>query len=284
MEFRIRLLESHEDYLQAEAFQRTVWGFPDREVNSLNELTVVQRIGGFVFGAYDAEGEMAGFCFGVPALKKGRVYHYSRMLGVLPKYQDRGLGFKMKLHQRDLVLKQKLDLIRWTFDPLQSRNAFFNLEKLGVVIREYIENIYGRSASTFNAGLETDRFVPEWHLRSPAVRAALRGRRVPVSLQEVIEGRPWEHALDAQPTESGICVPETARLNVKSPQVCVEIPPDIDRLKNLDMETAQAWRFETRKVFQRLFQRGYVVTGCSTGIGDRRRRCFYLLERSRRGS
>src|SRR5215831_18032986 len=146
---RIRPLSSHADYLAAEDLQRAVWHFPDREIIPLNELVVMQRNGGYVFGAFKGR-SMAAFCFGVPGFRDGRPYHYSRMLGVRPGVQDRGIGVRMKREQRRHVLAQGLDLVKWTFDPLQSRNAFLNVVRLGAVVREYHVNLYGESGSRFN--------------------------------------------------------------------------------------------------------------------------------------
>src|SRR5688572_9449358 len=106
------------------------------------------------------------------------------MTGVLPPYQNSGVGYRLKLAQRQLVLAQGLDLVRWTFDPLQSRNARFNIEKLGVVIDEYLVNVYGASGSRFNAGLETDRFVPKWWIKSKRVRDHLAGRAKSVPIEQ----------------------------------------------------------------------------------------------------
>src|SRR6185503_2227240 len=117
----IRKLATPDEYLEAENVQKVVWHFPDREIIPLNELVVMQKNGGHVFGAFDGK-TMTSFCFGVPGYKEGKVFHYSRMLGVMPGYQDSGIGYTMKLKQREYVLKQGIDLVVWTFDPLQSRN------------------------------------------------------------------------------------------------------------------------------------------------------------------
>lgn len=259
----VRALRTQEEYLAAEGLQRTVWHFPDREVIPLNELIVAQKHGGYVFGAFN-RGRMVAFCFGVPAFRAGKVYHYSRMLGVLPAYQDTGLGRRMKLEQRRFVLKQGLDLIRWTFDPLQSRNAFFNLEKLGVLIREYEVNIYGSSGSRFNRGLETDRFVTEWWIRS---------RRV----AHRISGKPSRHTLSKYAVllgaENGI--PKRWPVPPKGLPVAVENPWDINRLKEENLLLAKRWRREQRIALLLTFRRGYSVTGYIT----KGHRCFYLLER-----
>jgi len=242
----IRLLASHDDYLAAEQLQRTVWHFPWREVIPLNELVVAQKNGGLVFGAFEGK-KLVAFCFGVPGFKDGRVYHYSRMLGVLPGIRDKGLGTTMKLKQREFVLAQGLDLVRWTFDPLQARNAYLNIEKLGCIARDYYVNIYPGSGSRFNAGLETDRFCPEWRIRSKRVKDAIAGRRRHATLEQALAGR---H---------------------------VEIPDDIDALKRRDLKAAQRARVETRGQFLAAFGRGLAVTGFATGMDGKRRRSVYIL-------
>jgi predicted GNAT superfamily acetyltransferase len=247
---KIRLLRRHSEFLQAEQLQRTVWRFPWREVIPLNELVVAQKNGGCVFGAFEGA-RLAAFCFGVPGFRDGRVYHYSRMLGVLPGTRDKGLGTTMKLWQRDWVLAQGLDLVRWTFDPLQARNAFLNIEKLGCIVRDYYVNIYGTSGSRFNAGLETDRFSPEWWLRSKRVKDAIAGKRRHPTLAEALAAKAH-----------------------------VEIPDDIDALKKRDLKAAQRARAGTRRQFLDFFKRGYAVTGFATGMDGARRRSVYILDKN----
>lgn len=257
----IRKLKSQEEYLAAEDVQRTVWHFPEREVIPLNELVVAQKNGGHVFGAFD-RGRMIAFCFGVPGFRDGKMYHYSRMLGVLPEYQNRGLGRRMKLRQREFVLEQGLDLVRWTFDPLQGRNAHLNLEKLGCIVREYVVNIYGQSGSRFNRGLPTDRFVTEWWIRSRRATNRIAGRGSP-TLEEAMTN--YEPAAEGR--------------RAKSRRVSVEIPADIDRIKENNPEEAVGWRLRTRGFFQDLFSRGYILCGFATGLEVGRRRSLYLLEK-----
>ncbi len=274
----IRLLKTHEEYLEAEQIQRTVWGFADREIIPLNELVVAQKNGGFVFGAFEA-GRMIAFCFGVAGYKDRKVYHYSRMLGVLPEFQDKGLGYEMKLYQRQLVLKQGVPLIRWTFDPLQSRNAFFNIEKLGAVIREYVVNIYGDiSSSRFNSGLETDRFVPEWLIRSRRVSDHLAGKIKPIAIEKVFEDKPWAPGIEARFNDD-LLEPCAVRVSVGAKKVYAEVPSDIDAIKSRDLELARRWRLELRKFFTAVFSRGYAVTRFASGVIGKHRRSAYLLER-----
>ena len=267
----IRRLRTHAEYLAAEDIQRTVWHFPEREVIPLNELVVAQRIGGHVLGAFD-RGRLVAFCFGIPGFSGGKVFHYSRMTGVLPSHQNSGVGYRLKLAQRTLVLAQGLDLVRWTFDPLQSRNARFNIEKLGCVIDEYLVNVYGASGSRFNRGLETDRFVPKWWIRSKRVRDRLAGTATSV---------PIEEALDLYPASiettflKNLARPGRVRGASRSRRASVEIPADIDAVKRADIALAQAWRRATRQAFRSLFAKGFAVTGFATGGG----RSLYLLER-----
>ena len=138
----IRPLSTHQEYHDAERFQEEVWRFDPRDLTPSTEMIVAQKNGGLVLGAFE-NGRMTGFLFGWIGRRDGRVYHYSRMTGVLSGHRDSGLGLKLKLAQRRWALEQGLDLVCWTFDPLQSRNGYFNLQKLGVVSCEYQVNFYG---------------------------------------------------------------------------------------------------------------------------------------------
>ncbi len=270
---RIRDLRSEAEFREAERFQHRIWRFPAREIIPLSELIVTQKNGGLAFGAFE-NGRMESFCFGMPGYKDGKAYHYSRILGVGPGFRDRGLGMTMKLHQRERVLGQGLNLIRWTFDPLQSRNARLNLGKLGVVVHDYLVNLYGDSESRFNRGLETDRFVPAWWVASRHVLKALGGQRDTLS--------PDKHAPVIDVGFRGRWAVPRRVLRPRGGQVSVEIPSDIDVLKKADLALARRWRAVTRKVFQRLFKKGYVIHDLVSEKVDGRRRSKYLLEKGLR--
>lgn len=271
----IRKLATSEEYLEAETLQRTVWNFPDREIIPLNELIVLQKHGGHVFAAFDGR-VMAGFCFGLPAYRKGKTYHYSRLLGVLPGRQDSGLGYALKLKQRDYVLEQGLDLVVWTFDPLQSRNAYLNIEKLGCVAHEYSVNFLPESGSRFNVGLESDRFTTEWWIASRRVKDAVGGRR---KQQDLGAHRP---VLETRGVDGGWREPAALRLRSLGRCASVEIPEDIDALKKADLPLARRWREATREAFLALFKKGYVVNGFTSVPELGRRRSYYLLEKGAR--
>jgi predicted GNAT superfamily acetyltransferase len=132
-----------------------------------------------VFGAFDGS-QMAGFCMAIPGLKPGgKTYLHSHMLGVLPEYRNAGVGRMLKLTQREDALKRGINLIEWTFDPLEIKNAFFNMERLGAIVRRYVPNQYGTTSSPLHGGLPTDRCIAEWWLSSPRVTTRMDGGYFP---------------------------------------------------------------------------------------------------------
>jgi len=183
----VRPLGSLDDYAEAARLEKEIWGFPDLDVFPPGFFVVAADVGGAAFGAFDG-GRMVGFCLGVPGIKPGgRCFLHSHMLGVIPEYRDRGVGRLLKLEQRNDALARGIDLIEWTFDPLELRNAWFNLERLGAVVRRYTLNRYGVTTSPLHGALPTDRCVAEWALRTPWVEAALAGRRPRVEAERRIE-------------------------------------------------------------------------------------------------
>ena len=174
----IRQLFQLDEFRDVLALQKTIWGFADIELLPLRFLVVVSKVGGHVFGAYDGS-RMIGFCFAIPGVKTGgRPYLHSHMLGVLPEYHNAGIGRRLKLLQREEALGRGITLIEWTFDPLEVKNAFFNVERLGAIVRRYHENQYGITASPLHGGLPTDRCIAEWYLDSPRVRRVLEGEPI----------------------------------------------------------------------------------------------------------
>ncbi|HZD31339.1 MAG TPA: GNAT family N-acetyltransferase [Candidatus Angelobacter sp.] len=151
-----------------------VWGFGERDVVPSQVYVVASKTGGQVLGAY-AGARLAGFALAFPGIRNGVPYLHSHMAAVLPELRDAGVGRKLKLAQREDALARGISLIEWTFDPLQVRNAYFNICRLGVVCRRYLPNVYGSTSSPLHAGLPTDRLVAEWHLTSSRVAAILAG-------------------------------------------------------------------------------------------------------------
>jgi predicted GNAT superfamily acetyltransferase len=157
--------------------QKEVWGFSDIELVPLRLFVVADKVGGQVIGAFEGN-VMVAFALAIPGTRTGHVYLYSHMLAVRKTHRDRGLGRAMKLFQRDEALARGIDLIEWTFDPLEIKNAYLNIEKLGAIARRYNINQYGITSSPLQGGLPTDRLIAEWWLRSKRVETLLEtGKR-----------------------------------------------------------------------------------------------------------
>ena len=178
-------LTAERELREAVALQKTIWRFDDADLVPFRMFVVASKIGGQLLGAY-VDGHMVAFCMAIPGLKPdGKPYLHSHMLGVLPEYRNSGIGRQLKLRQRDNALARGIDLIEWTFDPLELKNAYFNVEKLGAIVRRYIRNEYGVSSSALHGGLPTDRCVAEWWIREPKVNAAVVDRiSLPADINE----------------------------------------------------------------------------------------------------
>jgi len=173
-----RALTTHAEFNDAVRLQQEIWGFKDVELLPLRLFVVATKIGGQAFGAFDGK-RMVGFALSIPGLKAGgKSYLHSHMLGVLPGYRNSGVGRRLKLAQREDALARGIDLIEWTFDPLEIKNAFFNIERLGAIVRRFVLNQYGTTSSPLNAGLPTDRCTAEWWLEGDRVTSLLAGREM----------------------------------------------------------------------------------------------------------
>jgi len=175
------------EFRQAVALQKDIWGFDDLDLVPSRIFVVAEKIGGHVLGAYDGR-SLVAFAFALPGIRDGHPYIHSHMLGVKEAHRNTGLGREMKLFQRELAISQGYELIEWTFDPLEIKNAFFNIEKLGAVARRYVVNQYGITSSPLQGGLPSDRLVAEWWLCSGRVEETLaRGKRPQVAVAERVE-------------------------------------------------------------------------------------------------
>ena len=168
------------------ALQKEVWNFDDVDLIPLRLFVVATKIGGQVIGAFDG-GELVGFAMSIPGTRSGNPYLHSHMLAVRESYRNGGLGRKLKLAQRDDALHRGIRLIEWTFDPLEIRNAWLNVERLGAITRRYNPNQYGLSSSPLQGGLPTDRLVAEWWLDSKRVKAVLAGGSPNAKIENRIE-------------------------------------------------------------------------------------------------
>ncbi len=176
-DFHVTFLQDIAQLRQCLEIQKLTWGFADKDVLPLRALVVCAKIGGQVIGAVDPNGRVLGFLNAFPGYRDGQVYLHSHMMGVHPDCQNRGIGKQLKLVQREDALDRGIGLIEWTFDPLEIRNARFNIERLGAICRKYLVNAYGVTSSRLHGGLPTDRLVAEWHLNSDRVKERIESKQ-----------------------------------------------------------------------------------------------------------
>lgn len=219
--------------------QQRIWGYSDLDTVPEQMCVVAKKTGGQVLGAFDA-GKPVGFALAYAAMHDGHAYLHSHMVGVIPEYQDRGVGRLLKLAQRDDALARAINRIEWTFDPLQLKNARFNITRLGAIVRRFIPNLYGKTSSPLHAGLATDRLVAEWWVDSTRVRNILNGI----------------------PTIAGA---DSERIS---------IPKSIRELCQSEPQKAEAIQSASREKFQAYFAKGYATVGFEFAATDG----SYLLE------
>lgn len=278
----IRSLHNSAEMHAVEAVQRQVWPGDNTSIVPSHLLLTAAHNGGLVLGAYAAE-VLVGFVFGFVGTRPAsgdagpgpRLKHCSHMLAILPAYRNQHIGMRLKWAQRQHVLHQGIELITWTYDPLEARNAHLNIARLGTVCHSYLQNLYGAMTDALNMGLPSDRFQVDWWIASP--RVARRRQQPPqppaatVILPHLLNpsqsGHPWPH-------------PATVTLSPTSSQVLVEIPPDFQNLKRTDASLALAWRLHTRELFTQLFAQGYTADSFIRATMEGRQRAFYGLRRS----
>lgn len=239
---KIRPFESHDDRAQCVALQQLTWGRDFTEKVPAAMLLVAQELGGVCAGAFDADGRMRGFVFGITGLRDGKLVHWSDMLAVHPDAQGQGLGARLKEFQRDHCRRIGVATIYWTYDPLVARNAHLNLNRMKARVDEFVPAMYGEGTnSPLQGDMPTDRFVVSWAV--DPTQAAL--------------------PLDALPSDAALVVGATAEELplVDAASIAVRVPRDITALAAADIGAARRWRFATRRAFTHYLPRGYHVRG-----------------------
>jgi predicted GNAT superfamily acetyltransferase len=250
----IRDLTTIEEFRQVVALEQAIWGYTDAaDLVTVPVFIFTVHRGAMLLGAFDATGRMVGFAYAVVGMKNQRPMLWSHMAGVLPEFRG-GLGYRLKLAQRERALSQGFDLIEWTFDPLQAMNAHFNFAKLGCVADEYAANFYGESTSALHRGTPTDRLVASWRIAEAHVvrrveqATALRARAHDVSAAPIVNPTsldgPW-------PTVDAIDLSRDDR------RVWIEIPTGFTDLQQQAPDRALRWRMDLRQMFETYFGRGY---------------------------
>jgi len=264
-EITIRELEGMAEYRRAVAFQNEVWGPGFTEAVPASMQKVTQRVGGVAGGAFDESGEMVGFVYGLTGIERGELVHWSDILAVRTGLRDGGIGQALKWHQRAHVLDLGVKVMRWTFDPLESRNGWVNLERLGAVADEYIPDMYGVSQSALHRGIGTDRLVARWDLERVTPESVERARTASPAMSGADpESRPEPEAepeavrafdlIDDAPRD-GLTPPAPGR------SYRIHIPADIQSLRDRDPDLAQRWRAATRAALTSALGDGYEVRG-----------------------
>jgi predicted GNAT superfamily acetyltransferase len=240
--------------------QHAIWGEDFTEIVPATILKVTQQIGGVTAGAFDASGRLLGFVFGMMGAIDEKLVHWSDLLAVHPDARNKGLGRRLKLFQRELLLPLGVDRMFWTYDPLVAKNAYLNIVRLGARPTAYVVDMYGADThSALHGGIGTDRFVVAWDLTTEGGANGRTG------------ATPSD---DDAPIVNALAPAELPDVDV----VRVEVPADIDEVIARDISAASRLRESTRRVFTRYMDRGYRITGFSHLTPEDR--YFYSLSRN----
>jgi predicted GNAT superfamily acetyltransferase len=277
--FTIEEMTSAAEMEEWQAVDLAVWPGSPLEAVPVHLLVTHQRYGGLLLGARDEAGRMIGILLGFPGVKAGQPVHCSHLLGVLPEWRGRDVGYHLKRRQREWALAQGYDLVTWTFDPLESRNARLNIAKLGGIVREYSANLYGVGRDGLNLGLETDRFTISWHIRHPTVAERLAAQAPIIQVDDLrAAGIPLLTRTDVPATAD----PYPTLCEIQSSDgmqpALVEAPANFQAIKRADPGAARAWREGLRAVFPPLFARGLAVLHALRAPDPvLSSRCYYLV-------
>lgn len=216
-QIRVEALHTAEEMKVCVELQRRVWGYEPIDTVPDQIFVVAAKTGGHVLVAYDAD-QPIGFALAFAAVRDNRTYLHSHMVAVLEHYQNRGVGRLLKLSQRQDALQRGFDLIEWTFDPLQLKNARFNINRLGAIVRQYVPNLYGRTSSRLHAGMPTDRLVAQWWIGSGRVAGILEGGSDPK----------LTHRAAHSPNGHGVSVSVPANIR----EICHNDPEDAQKIQS----------------------------------------------------
>ena len=240
--YTIRPCETLKELAALVKIQREIWGYAEHEVYPLRLFVTLRKIGGQVLGAFTPRGALVGFVASLPAWHGAKRYYHSLSLGVLRAHENRGLGRALKMAQRREALRSGIGLIEWTFDPLRAKNAFLNIVRLGAIARCYQPDYYGEVESRFQRGLPSDRLIAEWHLSSARVKRAMAGK--------------------------------SPRPGKAEPAATLEIPADIDGLRQSNPAEARRCQLAVRKQLEELLAQKLAITGFEYDVRSAR----YILD------
>ncbi|MFO7661757.1 MAG: hypothetical protein R6X18_04100 [Chloroflexota bacterium] len=285
-EIIVRPLATMDELRATEEIQRVTWSMNDLDVIPAHALHAIQHNGAALLGAFDGE-HLVGFSFAILATENepgridqvaaARLKMYSVVTGVLPDYQRHNVGFQLKMAQRDFALRIGIRLITWTYDPLESMNARFNIGKLGAVCRRYFRDFHG-DMTGINAGLPTDRFEVEWWVTGNRVKNKAAQAWRPLKFDSLLAGGALLINEAEHQAGSDWSVPPPNYVSRPSNLMLVEIPANFQAMKRENFALAHQWRMHTRELFEQLFDSGFLVTDfVPHEDAQGHRRSFYLL-------
>lgn len=267
-DIEIRSLTTIDELHAVEDLQRAVWGMLDRDIVPSHQLLAASRAGGVIVGAFAARA-LVGFCYGFIGVRDGELLFVSHMAGVAAAYQRSGVGFLLKRAQREAALERGVKRMVWTYDPMASLNAHFNLHKLGSVAMRYYVNYYGEMEDDLNRGLPSDRLEVDWWLRDPRIVSLMQGETA---------HREWNGATALAPIPSSpVLKPQAPDLTLESPIVRMKIPTSFSEIKQRNRQVGREWLIAVRQAFQHYFAKGYQAVDFvwTDDTGD------YILRRER---
>ena len=282
----IRQVDKISDTDQIEEIQRDAWNMEEVEILPGRFLHALQANGACLYGAFDGD-KLVGFVFGIlgtvedlehrkDQVAAARLQMYSAIMGVSKAYQGLGIGYRLKLAQREFALRIGVRLITWTYDPLESKNAHLNFSKLGVICHKYYRNFHGELGG-INAGLPTDRFYVEWWITSNRVNGKISKKRPPLGVNAYRDGgavlvNPVDANINEMPIPPEDFIQSTGKL------LMIQIPAHLQRIKREEMFLAQRWRLHTREIFEYYFEHNYMVTDLvADKSNDHISTCYYVL-------
>ena len=268
----IRPLHTIDEFRQVLDLEKAIWGYEDSDdAVGIPVFVITVKRGGILLGAFDGD-RMIGFVYSLAGLKQGRPMQWSHMLGVVAEYRATGTGRALKLEQRRVALEMGLDLMEWTYDPLVAVNAHLNFNRLGVVVEDYVVNVYGNSSSPLHKGAPTDRFIAQWWMRSPHVERALAAQAGAAA--PPLADLPLVNTV----TDNGTWLACTGvDLSCGADELAVAIPSGFNEMLEREPALGADWRMATRQIFGHYLNGGYRVTGFALGTGPREAR--YRLTR-----
>jgi len=268
----IRPLHTIDEFRQVLALEKAIWGYEDSDdAVGIPVFVITVKRGGILLGAFDGD-RMIGFVYSLAGLKHGTPMQWSHMLGVLAAYRATGIGRELKLEQRRIAVEMGLDLMEWTYDPLVAVNAHLNFNRLGVVVEDYVLDVYGDSSSPLHKGTPTDRFIAQWWMRSPDVVERLGAEAVPAAPPR------FDAPLVNTVSDDGTWLACTGvDLTCGEAELAIVIPAGYNEMLEREPELGHDWRMASRQLFGRYLNGDYRVTGFAFGPGPREGR--YRLTR-----